>query len=324
MVGLLSIVLVCVAVAFAWSIGAHYTGACMGMPYGSGSIKLWPALGLMAVFAWAGASLLSHRVESTVGLHIVDAHRVTVVAALVVIVAAFLLTTIYTARRIPTSTIQILVFSVVGMALGAHIPVHWMTIAKLALVWVLAPPVAVGLGFLGTLALDRLVGFTPGAQDPPVLRVLRGILVLVGVVASLTMGANDVSNATGVFVMTHLFNVWTAGIIGGGGLFFGVLTWGRPLLQKVAFDIVHVDLSMASAAQLVQALVVLAAVSFGIFTSMNQALVGAMTGAGLARGRQTVEWQALANIVKGWVIAPISGIAMAFLLAKCAGLWFTL
>jgi hypothetical protein len=57
--------------------------------------------------------------------------KVTVVAALVIVIAAFLLTTIYTARKIPTSTIQILVFCVVGMSLEAGIPVHWLTILKL-------------------------------------------------------------------------------------------------------------------------------------------------------------------------------------------------
>lgn len=69
---------------------------------------------------------------------------------------------------------------------------------------------------------------------------------------------------------------------------------------------------------------VLLAVSFGFFTSMNQALVGAMTGAGLARGTGTIERKAIANIVKGWMIAPVSGIAIAFMLAKLAGVWFAL
>ena len=50
---------------------------------------------------------------------------------------------------------------------------------------------------------------------------------------------------------------------------------------------------MATAAQLVQAAVVLAAVAFGFFTSMNQALVGAMAGAGFARGRETVHLSTL-------------------------------
>ncbi|MCL6453906.1 MAG: inorganic phosphate transporter family protein [Alicyclobacillus sp.] len=332
------LLLVALVLAFAWSIGAHYTGACMGMPYGSGSIRLKTALGLMAVLALLGAAFASHGVETTVGLHIVDASRVTVPAAvpaaLTVIVAAFLLTTVYTAAKVPTSTIQILVFCVVGMAIGAGIRIHWMTILQLAVVWVVAPPIALGLGYLFTHGIDRWVGFHPtmrpeASAGPPsaaaaVLHTLRTLLVAVGAAASFVMGANDVSNATGVLIMTHLFNLWTAGLVGGVGLLLGVLTWGRPLLRKVAFDIVHVDLSMASAAQLVQALVVVLAVAFGFFTSMNQALVGAMMGAGLARGSGSIEWKAVWNIVKGWVIAPVSGIVLTFLLAKLTGIWWTL
>lgn len=320
------VILIIIVLAFAWSIGAHYTGACMGMPFGSGSIKLVPALVLMAVLALLGAVFVSHGVEKTVGLNIIDTNKVTVIAALIIIIAAFLLTTIYNAFKVPTSTIQILVFCVVGMALGAGISVHWMTILKLAIVWVVAPPVALLLGYLFTHGLDRLVGFKPEQKNSQttVIRTLGVILVVVGAIASFTMGANDVANATGVFIMTHLFNVWMAGLIGGIGLLIGVLTWGKPLLKKVAFDIVHVDLSMASAAQLVQGVVVFLAVAFGFFTSMNQALVGAMMGAGMARGTGTIEWNAIGNIVKGWIIAPISGIIIAFLLAKLAGIWFTL
>lgn len=320
------VILLLMVLAFAWSIGAHYTGACMGMPFGSGSIKLMPALVLMAPLALLGAVLASHGVESTVGLHIIDARKVSVVAAIVIIVAAFVLTTAYTALRIPTSTIQILVFCVVGTALGAGIAVHWATILKLAVVWVLAPPLALVLGFILTHALDTAVTFSSGKHPrrPDLLPTLSGLLVIVGAAASFTMGANDVSNATGVLIMTHSFNVWSAGLIGGSGIAIGVLTWGKPLLKRVAFDVVHVDLSMASAAQLVQALVVLLAVVFGFFTSMNQALLGAMMGAGLARGRSTIDWKAINGILRGWIIAPVSGIVIAFLLAKAVAIWFAL
>jgi inorganic phosphate transporter, PiT family len=321
-----ALILVIIVLAFAWSMGAHYTGACMGMPYGSGSIRLVPALVLMAILAFLGAAFLSHKVEMTVGLQIINANKVTLASALIIIIAAFLLTTIYTALKIPTSTIQILVFCVVGLALGAHIAVHWWTILQLAIIWVIAPPAALGLGYLFTHALDRLVGFNPETKDKKlaVIRTLSIILVIVGAAASFTMGANDVSNATGVFIMTDMYNVWIAGVIGGIGLFIGVLTWGKPLLKKVAFDIVHVDLSMASAAQFVQAIVVLLAVFFGFFTSMNQALVGAMMGAGLARGTGKIEWKSIRDILKGWIIAPISGIVITFLFAKIVEIWFTL
>ncbi len=320
----LSLVLLLLVLAFAWSIGAHYTGACMGMPYGSGSIRLWPALILMAVLAFCGAALASHHVELTVGFRIVHFHQVTVLGAVVMILTAFALTTVYTSVRVPTSTIQILVFSVAGVAVGAGIGVYWATILKLAIVWIIAPPVALGLGYLLTRGLDRMVRERPKAPAAGGSSAPWGswpmLLVLVGMAASFTMGSNDVSNATGSLLMTHLFSVWGAGIVGGIGLLIGVLTWGQPLLKTVAFDIVHVDLRMATAAQLVQAVVVFMAVLFGLFTSMNQALVGAMTGARLARGQERIQWKTVSNIVKGWLVGPPSALALGFLLAHLAAL----
>jgi PiT family inorganic phosphate transporter len=310
----MSVLLIVAVLAFAWSMGAHYTGACMGMPYASGAIRLWPALIVMAVLVVVGATLASHGVEVTVGQNIVDAPLVTLPGAVVIEASAFALTTLYNYLRIPTSTIQILVFTIVGLGAASGIPVHCSTVLHLVILWVVAPPVACALGYVFTHLIDAVVPEAKGrAGGAGVLPVL---LVVVGAAASFTMGANDVSNATGAFLMTHLFGVVMAGLIGGLGLALGVVTWGQPLLKRVAFDIVTLDLAMASAAQFVQALVVFAAVTVGYFTSMNQALVGAMAGAGLARGRQTVQWTTVYGILKGWAVGPASGFVLAFLLAR--------
>lgn len=71
----------------------------------------------------------------------------------------------------------------------------------------------------------------------------------------------------------------------------------------------------AIAAQLVQGAVVLAAVAFGFFTSMNQALIGAMTGAAAARGRHTVHAAALFGVLRGWLIGPSAGFALGYALS---------
>lgn len=309
-----AIFLIVVGLAFAWSMGAHYTGAVMGMPYGSRSIRLWPALGLMAVMTTLGATFASHRVQYTVGLHIVDAARVTIAEAIIIVLSAVILTTIYTYLKVPTSTIQILVFCVVGVGLAAGIPIHWDTIGRLALTWVLAPPVAAVLGFLFTKLFDQFL--PPGIAKPSevigIARILPLLLVMVGMGSSFVLGANDVANATGVFIMTSVMGVWLAGLAGGLAMALGALTWGRRILDRVAFDVVHLDLIMASAAQLVQALVVISAVTQGLFTSMNQALIGAMAGTGLARGRQAVQWRTILGIFEGWLISPASGLAIAY------------
>ena len=271
--------LIGLAIGFAWSIGAHYTGAVMGMPHALRAIGAWQALILMAPLAFLGATFASHAVEKRVGSGLTDG-RLSVSQQVVVIGVAFAVTTFFNRFRMPTSTIQILVFSVVG-------------------VWAAAPAAAIVLGLLLTLALDRL----------PLGGRIGAALVAVGACAAFAMGANDVSNASGALVGTGTFGPLAAGAIGGAGIALGVLTWGKPLLRRVAFEIVEVDRAMATAAQLVQAGVVLAAVAFGFFTSMNQALVGAMAGAGFARGRETVHLATLFSILQGWVLGPAVSIA---------------
>jgi inorganic phosphate transporter, PiT family len=47
---------------------------------------------------------------------------------------------------------------------------------------------------------------------------------------------------------------------------------------------------------------------------MNQALIGAMAGTGLARGRGMVQRRQILGILRGWLIGPLSGVVLAFVL----------
>src|SRR6185437_7140749 len=293
--------LIVLAVGFAWSIGAHYTGAVMGMPHALRAIGAWQALVLMAPLAFLGATFASHEVEKRVGSGLTDG-RLSVSRQVVVIGVAFAVTTFFNRFRMPTSTIQILVFSVIGVSLNNRTGVRWPSVEHLIGVWAAAPVAAIVLGLLLTLGLDRL----------PLGGRIGAALVAVGACAAFAMGANDVSNASGALVGTGTFGPLAAGAVGGAGLALGVITWGKPLLHRVAFEIVDVDRAMATAAQLVQATVVLAAVAFGFFTSMNQALVAAMAGAGFARGRDAVHVQTLVGILQGWLLGPAGGLAIAY------------
>ncbi len=299
--------LIALALGFAWSMGAHYTGAVMGMPHALRAIGAWPALLLMAPLTFLGATFASHEVEKRVGSGLTDA-RLSVGAQMAVLAVAFALTTLFNRLRVPTSTIQILVFAVVGVSLAVGAGVRWGEIGRLGLVWVCAPLAAFALGAALTRGLDRV----------PLGGAVGAALVAMGCCAAVAMGANDVSNASGALVGTGTFGPLAAGAVGGAGLAAGVLTWGRPLLRRVAFEIVAVDRAMATAAQLVQAAVVLAAVAFGFFTSMNQALVGAMAGAGVARGRHTVHLPTLFAILRGWVVGPGAALVLGYLLGLAA------
>jgi PiT family inorganic phosphate transporter len=305
--------LIVAAFGFAVSIGAHYTGACMGMPYAARAIRAVPALIVMGLLAFVGAAIASHAVEQTVGHGIVGSGTVSVGLALAIVVAAFALTSAYNFLSLPTSTIQILVFSAVGAGLAAGEPVHWGTIGTLVLVWAAAPIAAFAVGYAIVKIADSRRPVAPPSAKLGSIAVAG--LVAVGAGASFAMGANDVANASGALVMTGLFGLLLAALVGGAGLTLGVLTWGRPLLERVAFGLVRLDPRMAITSQLAQVSVILGFVSLGYFTSMNQALVGGMLGAGLARHRSTVRWTTIRGLLAGWALGPSSGAAGGFALA---------
>jgi PiT family inorganic phosphate transporter len=292
-----TVVLVVLAFSFAWSIGSHYTGACMGMPYALGAVSARTALLAMAPLALLGAAFASDDVATTVGRRLVEATP-TRLGEMVIVGVAFAVTAAYNRLRVPTSTIQLLVGAVVGTAVGASAGIHWHTIETLVVIWAAAPFAA------------ALIGYVAGRLLRGVRRVGAG-LFLVGCVASFAMGANDVALASGALVGPGVLSPRDAGTLCGAGLALGVLVTGRGLLDRVAFDIVELDRPTATAAQLVQALVILVAVSFGYFTSMNQALVGAMAGA----RPSAVQRRTLYGIVRGWVLGPPSSFALAFVVA---------
>src|SRR5438045_124207 len=125
---------------------------------------------LLAPLALAGAALASGKVATTVGRRLIDATP-TRLGEVVIVAVAFGVTALYNRVRIPTSTIQLLVGSVAGVAVGASAGVHWRTIGTLVVVWVAAPLAAAAIGFGATKALAH------------VTRV-GGALVAVGCLAS--------------------------------------------------------------------------------------------------------------------------------------------
>lgn len=306
--------LVAAAVAFAFSLGAHYTGACMGMARASRAIATRRALYIMAPATLLGAVLASGNVEGTVGHGLLPVGAVSVELALAIVLTAFGLTSLFNLLRIPTSTIQLLVFGVVGAGLAEGLAINWTTVGTFLGVWAAAPVLAFLLGYLAVRWADRRRA--PRAESGPLTGIAATVLVAVGAGASFTMGANDVSNASGAFIMTGIFDVRAAGLIGGLGLAAGVLLWGRPLLERVAFDLVRLDSFMATVAQFAQAALILIFVAFGYFTSMNQALVGAMLGTGVARRQERIRWSAVRGILLAWAVGPLSGAAIGFVVVR--------
>ncbi len=297
---------------FGWTIGSHYTGATMGMAYGSGLIKSRTlATILIAVFVLIGATFDSSHVVSTVGTGIVREKDMTPLGAMVMMLTAALVTAANTWMKWPVSTSQLACFSVVGAALGMGAPVFWDTTVILLFVTWIGTPIASGfLGFAFTRMADSISRRYGRGAD----RGLRWLLLAASCYAAYTLGANNTGNAVGVFYGLHEMSEMQAGFIGGMVMAVGALTWGRPILDKVGKGLVDLDLNMGVGAKLAQSITAHTAAWLGYPTSMNQALLGGMAGATGARGREPISRKAVKEIVFSWFFTPILAGLVSFAL----------
>lgn len=299
---------------FGWTIGSHYTGATMGMAYGSGVIKKpSTALILIAIFVILGATFESHNVVKTVGTGIIRGEDMTPLGAMVMMFTAALVTAANTWMKWPVSTSQLACFSVVGAALGMGAPVNWRTtILFLFVTWIGTPIVSGIMGFLFT----RLTDYLMKNRSERANKYVGYALVLGCCYAAYTLGANNTGNAVGVFFGLKLMTPMKAGFIGGLVMAIGALTWGRRILEKVGKGIVQLDLNMGVGAKVAQSMTAHIAASLGYPTSMNQALIGGVAGAGTARGLKTIDLKAMKEIVISWFFTPIVACLVSFVLYK--------
>lgn len=297
---------------FGWTIGSHYTGATMGMAYGSGVIKSpLTATILIAVFVVLGATFESHNVVKTVGTGIIRGEDMTPLGAMVMMFTAALVTAGNTWMKWPVSTSQLACFSVVGSALAMGAPVFWTTtIVFLFVTWIGTPIMSALLGFIFTRLTDKVMK----GRSEKSSRILGYALVAACCYAAYTLGANNTGNAVGVFFGLKILTPMKAGFVGGIVMAVGALTWGRPILEKVGKGIVHLDLSMGVGAKVAQSVTAHTAAFLGYPTSMNQALIGGVAGAGGARGLKTLDLKALKEIVISWFFTPILVGIVSFLL----------
>lgn len=294
---------------FGWTIGSHYTGAVMGTAFGAKLIKPRNATILIAIFVLLGSTLESHNVVTTVGTGVIEAKYMTIFGAMIMMLTAALVTAANTWLKLPVSTSQLAIFSVVGAAMGMKAQVQWeTTILALAITWVGTPIVGAILGFVLTKIMD--ISILKKFE-----KTKKYLLLLVCCYAAYTLGCNNTGNAVGVFFGTGAIkSKMLAGFIGGIVMAIGALTWGRPLLEKVGLHIVSLDINSAVGAQLAQGITAHIAASLGYPTSMNQAMIGGIAGAGLCRGIKAINMKTMKEIVVSWFLTPVIGAIVAFVL----------
>ena len=281
-----------------WSLGANDAANCFGSAVASRMVRFWTAAGLCAACVVLGALL-----EGQAGIETLkDLTQIDLEQAVVITVAAAVTVTIMTLFGLPVSTSQAAVGAILGIGFFNQ-EINVAGLGKVVACWFGTPVGAV----LICMLLYKLLAAVYNRLTISIFRadsLLRIGLVVAGSYASYTLGANNVANATAVFVGAGMLTVFQAALFGGLSIAFGVLTYSRGVMETVGTKLVRLDPFSALVVVLAEGLTVHFYTLLGVPVSTSQAVVGAVLGIGVLKGASTIKHKTLYGILTGWFLTP--------------------
>lgn len=319
-----------------WSLGANDAANVFGSAVGSKMIKFRTAAILCGLFVIIGSIASGAGTTETIGkLGAVDALAGAFAVAFAAAVAVFWMTRL----KLPVSTSQAIVGGIIGWNLFSGNQTDITSLTKILSTWVICPIISAVFAAVFFLLYRKFINRAK-IHLLTLDSTTRWGLISVGIFGSYALGANNIANVMGVFVPVapfkdiNLFGLFTIGnqeqlfFIGGLAIAAGVATYSRRVMDTVGGDLMRLSPQMALIVVLSHSLVLflfssqwLESLLHGrglpaiplVPVSSSQAIVGAIIGIGLVKGRRTINYGTFGKIASGWVITPIIAAALAFI-----------
>jgi len=296
-------------VLLGWGLGANDSANVFGTAVSSRMVRYSTAVILSAIFVMLGAILQGEEGIRTLG-SLADQDMNT---AFIISTAAAITVTIMTVLKLPISTSQAVVGAIIGGGLLTNAPFDFEKLGKIVICWIATP---VG-GFFFTYIFYYI--FRKAFQILKVDMVgtdgiMRTSLILAGCYGAYALGANNVANVTGVYVVGGLLNEMQAVLIGGVSIAIGVITYSRNVMFTVGKSIVPLDAFSALVTVVAHAVTVHIFAIIGVPVSTSQAIVGAVMGIGLIRNVEAINYKSVRKIFSGWMLTPVIAFGVALLL----------
>lgn len=314
------------AACLAWSIGANDMANSTSIVVGSGLLKFKQAFVLFLVFQLLGALLQGYMVMKTLGKGIVTS--IEIVGAISASASAFLWITIATLIGAPISTTHSITGAVVGVGLSyvlfgpQETLINYQRIRDIVISWMISPVTSMILAVPMYRVMRKL-------RVRSHSKALKFLLLSFAAFAAYSFGANDVANATGVYVTVtsssfgipdeesmRFLALFASAFIALGGL-----TLGYRVVTTLAYKVTRLDLSMALAAGFANAFTVwffttipYVLFGFGLPISTTYVAAGSIIGVGIAKsGWRGINLKTVIFIVTSWLLTlPVtSGLSIA-------------
>ncbi len=293
----------CIFIAF--GIGSNDTSNALGICIGCGVIKLRRALLLFGCFVLIGVLVQGQKVMKTVGKDLVEVSPSIIsislsVAAILIIISNW--------KKLPLSTHQVIIGSLVGSGAASGAEVNFVALLEIVVSWIISPPVA----FFSSLFLYRAMEKSISKLSLfRIERILRALLLVSGILIAYNTGANELATILGPVIHSGLMEQIRASLIGSLFVFLGAIILSYRVIETIGKGITTLDPYSGFAAQFGAGVCVLFFTSLGMPISTTYCIIGGISGVGMSKGMKTVKIELIKKIIANWIIAP----SLAFLIS---------
>ena len=298
----------------AFNLGANDAATPTDTAVNAGALTIKQAIILFSIFTSLGAILEGFKVMKTIGKGVVLG-EIDIIGAFAIVLAANIWILLCSYGGYEISVTHSIIGSVVGYGLikygvgGLNLSI----IQNIIISWLTSPITAIIIAFLLYKALLIIMRYIEIDE-----RIFRWLLIISLCFSAYSFGVNDIGNATGAYVtiaekigkVPDIQAMFILSIFGSIGVLLGGLILGPRVIETVAYKITRLNLAAGFAAELSNALVVYLfsiipymLIGYGIPISTSLASVGAIIGAGLARGgRKSLNKTTILQLSSFWIL----------------------
>lgn len=293
------------AIFFGWSLGANDAANIFGTAVSNRIIKYRTATIISAIFIVIGAILGGAKGIETIS----SISSSQIALASISVLSAAITMTVMTYIGVPVSSSQAIVGSIIATSLIEG-NVKWGILTKLFLAWIGTPIGGIIFSYLAYKIFAKPFNKIKSVHMRE--KVIFFATLIIGAYGSYSLGANNVANITGVFA--NMIGVKNAALLGGISIALGVLTYSYKVMFTVGKEIIELDYYSSAIAVLGESITVWIYALIGIPVSTSQAIVGAVIGAGYAKGSRLSNKKVILKIVSAWINTPVISGAITFLI----------
>ncbi len=318
------IVAIAVALFMGINIGGNNAAASMGAAYGAKARTKYQAVVLIGVFSLLGAVFSGEAVIKTLGSGILPKGTILLEGAIIAVGAAGITVFLANILRIPISTSQAAVGSVVGIGFfyGAS-SINTPLLGYIVSWWIITPLLAWLLAYLmGKYVYTRVLIWLADhhESEASIRKSLNILLTISGCYVAYSAGANNAANAVGPFVGAGVLPMTYGAVFGGLAIGLGALLMGGRVLDTVGKEITELCVIRAIFVEFTAAGIVHLASILGVPVSLGEIVAAGVIGIGCANsGMQLVKSDTVKKIIIAWFVSPLLAGMLAFALMNLIG-----